>query len=231
MAPHDAGTGAVDRDRDPAPAAAGPAEGTDPRAARTDPGERADERGSAEQVRQLQRSAPAGAYRRWSDPLTGTASCSSSRTRRSRSRQGADQADYLVGARDLRSVVEELWAAGAEAVAIDGERMTPTSAVIDVGPVRSRERGGDPGRPVSGLRHRPGRLTDARLSRLARLRRSRSGREPRGSASRVSFAEPEAVDIPRSPGPSRSAMRVPSRRRGLADVPRRRRTNLIDRRA
>jgi uncharacterized protein YlxW (UPF0749 family) len=47
---------------------------------------------------------------------------------------GADQADYLVGARDLRSVVEELWAAGAEAIAVNGERITPTTAIIDVGP-------------------------------------------------------------------------------------------------
>jgi uncharacterized protein YlxW (UPF0749 family) len=41
--------------------------------------------------------------------------------------------DYLVGSRDIRVVVEELWAAGAEAIAVNGERITPTSAVIDVG--------------------------------------------------------------------------------------------------
>ena len=42
--------------------------------------------------------------------------------------------DLLVGARDLRTIVEELWAAGAEAIAVNGERMTPTTAVIDIGP-------------------------------------------------------------------------------------------------
>jgi uncharacterized protein YlxW (UPF0749 family) len=42
-------------------------------------------------------------------------------------------ADYLVVARDLRAVVEELWAAGAEAIAINGERLTPTTAIIDIG--------------------------------------------------------------------------------------------------
>jgi uncharacterized protein YlxW (UPF0749 family) len=42
--------------------------------------------------------------------------------------------DLLVGARDLRAIVEELWQAGAEAVAVNGERMTPTTAVIDIGP-------------------------------------------------------------------------------------------------
>jgi uncharacterized protein YlxW (UPF0749 family) len=46
----------------------------------------------------------------------------------------ANEADYLVDGRDLRAVVEELWIAGAEAIAINGERITPTSAVIDIGP-------------------------------------------------------------------------------------------------
>ncbi len=43
------------------------------------------------------------------------------------------ESDYLVGSRDIRVVVEELWGAGAEAVAVNGERITPTSAIIDVG--------------------------------------------------------------------------------------------------
>jgi uncharacterized protein YlxW (UPF0749 family) len=42
--------------------------------------------------------------------------------------------DLLVGAGDLRTIVEEMWQAGAEAVAVNGERMTPTTAVIDIGP-------------------------------------------------------------------------------------------------
>lgn len=47
---------------------------------------------------------------------------------------GANESDYLVGARDVRTVVEELWAAGAEAISINGERLTPSSAIIDIGP-------------------------------------------------------------------------------------------------
>ena len=43
------------------------------------------------------------------------------------------EADYLVGSRDIRTVVEELWGAGAEAVSVNGERITPTTAIIDVG--------------------------------------------------------------------------------------------------
>lgn len=47
---------------------------------------------------------------------------------------GANESDYLVGARDLRTVVEELWSAGAGAISVNGERLTPTSAIIDIGP-------------------------------------------------------------------------------------------------
>jgi uncharacterized protein YlxW (UPF0749 family) len=43
------------------------------------------------------------------------------------------ESDYLVGSRDIRTVVEELWGAGAEAIAVNGERITTTSAIIDVG--------------------------------------------------------------------------------------------------
>jgi uncharacterized protein YlxW (UPF0749 family) len=43
--------------------------------------------------------------------------------------------DYLVRARDLRTMVEELWLAGAEAIAINGERVVPTTSIIDIGSV------------------------------------------------------------------------------------------------
>ena len=46
---------------------------------------------------------------------------------------GQNPTDFLVSAHDLRSVVEELWLAGAEAVAINGERVTATTAIIDIG--------------------------------------------------------------------------------------------------
>ena len=46
---------------------------------------------------------------------------------------GANPSDYRVSGRDIRTVVEELWLAGAEAIAINGERLTPSSAVIDIG--------------------------------------------------------------------------------------------------
>jgi uncharacterized protein YlxW (UPF0749 family) len=46
---------------------------------------------------------------------------------------GASVADYRVGAMDLRRVVEELWLAGAEAVSVNGERIVPNTAFVDIG--------------------------------------------------------------------------------------------------
>ena len=101
--------------------------------------------------------------------------------------------DLLVGARDLRTIVEELWAAGAEAVAVNGERMTPTTAVIDIGPsvlVNSAYLAG----PYQVTALGPPDLY-ARLSAspgFVDFIRARA--ETWGL--RVSIAEPESVDIP-----------------------------------
>jgi uncharacterized protein YlxW (UPF0749 family) len=42
-------------------------------------------------------------------------------------------ADYSVTARDIRTVVAELWLAGAEAIAVNGERIVATTGVLDIG--------------------------------------------------------------------------------------------------
>jgi uncharacterized protein YlxW (UPF0749 family) len=42
-------------------------------------------------------------------------------------------ADSLVTAHDLRVLVEELWLGGAEAISINGERITVTTAILDIG--------------------------------------------------------------------------------------------------
>jgi uncharacterized protein YlxW (UPF0749 family) len=47
--------------------------------------------------------------------------------------QDADQRDYLVSGSDVRTVVQELWLAGAEGVAVNGERVTVATAVVDIG--------------------------------------------------------------------------------------------------
>jgi uncharacterized protein YlxW (UPF0749 family) len=41
--------------------------------------------------------------------------------------------DALATARDVRILVEELWLAGAEAIAVNGERIVGSSAIIDIG--------------------------------------------------------------------------------------------------
>lgn len=41
--------------------------------------------------------------------------------------------DALVSARDVRILVEELWLAGAQGVAVNGERLVGSTAVIDIG--------------------------------------------------------------------------------------------------
>ena len=46
---------------------------------------------------------------------------------------GAAVADYRVTAHDLRTVVEELWLAGAEAIAVNGERIVPATSILDIG--------------------------------------------------------------------------------------------------
>ena len=46
---------------------------------------------------------------------------------------GGAASDYIVNARDIRTVIEELWLAGAEVVAVNGERLTVTTAILDIG--------------------------------------------------------------------------------------------------
>jgi uncharacterized protein YlxW (UPF0749 family) len=45
----------------------------------------------------------------------------------------ANARDYLVSGQDVLNVVEELWLAGAEAVAVNGERVTQATAIVDIG--------------------------------------------------------------------------------------------------
>ena len=104
----------------------------------------------------------------------------------------ASESDYLVGARDLRAVLEELWLAGAEAIAINAERVTPTTAVIDVGPsilVNSAYLAGPYQITALGPTDLYSRLAAA--PGFVDFIRARS--QPYGI--RVSFAEPETVDL------------------------------------
>jgi uncharacterized protein YlxW (UPF0749 family) len=44
-----------------------------------------------------------------------------------------NEADYLVTATDMRTILSELWQAGAEAIDVNQERVTTSTAVIDIG--------------------------------------------------------------------------------------------------
>lgn len=44
-----------------------------------------------------------------------------------------NERDYLVSGQDVLTVVEELWLAGAEGVAVNGERVTNATAIVDIG--------------------------------------------------------------------------------------------------
>ena len=46
---------------------------------------------------------------------------------------GGNEADYLANAADLRTVVGLLWQSGAEAIAINDERITTTTSIVDIG--------------------------------------------------------------------------------------------------
>jgi uncharacterized protein YlxW (UPF0749 family) len=44
-----------------------------------------------------------------------------------------NERDYLVSGTDVRTLVEELWLAGAEGVAVNGERVAVGTAIVDIG--------------------------------------------------------------------------------------------------
>lgn len=66
-------------------------------------------------------------------PLTGTGIVLRLEDSTQPTAPDANEADYLVSAGDVRTVVEELWLAGAEAIAVNDERVTGSTAIIDIG--------------------------------------------------------------------------------------------------
>lgn len=149
--------------------------------------------GSADVVRQLNTDLEAARIAAGLIPLTGTGIVLQLDDSQATVPLGASQADYLVGSYDIRSAVEELWIAGAEAIAVNGERVTPTTAIIDIGSsllVNSAYLA--PPYQITALG--PDDLYD-RLSRSPGfIDFVRSRAEAYGI--RISFAEPETVDMP-----------------------------------
>jgi uncharacterized protein YlxW (UPF0749 family) len=106
---------------------------------------------------------------------------------------GASEADYLVGSRDLRVVIDELWLAGAEAVAVNGERITATSSIVDIGSsilVNSAYLA--PPYQVTAIG--PEDLYDRLAAAPGFIDFVRARAESYGI--RLSFAEPPSVDVP-----------------------------------
>ena len=84
---------------------------------------------------------------------------------------GSQEGDYSVSGQDVRTVVEQLWLAGAEAIAVNGERVTVATAVEDIGgsvlvnsaylAPRTRYRPSVPQTCSTGSRNRPGSGTSS----------------------------------------------------------------------
>jgi uncharacterized protein YlxW (UPF0749 family) len=109
--------------------------------------------------------------------------------------------DTLVTARDIRAIVEALWLAGAEAVSINGERVTTGTAVLDIGNailVNSAYQA--PPYEVNAIG--PVDLYDRLTGSVSFIDFVRTRIEP--YRLRLSFAELEAVTVPAYAGTIRS---------------------------
>jgi uncharacterized protein YlxW (UPF0749 family) len=105
----------------------------------------------------------------------------------------SNPADYAVTARDIRTVIAELWLAGAEAIAVNGERVIATTGVLDIGgTILVNSAYLAPPYQVSAIGPTD-MLEQLGLSQgwvdFIETRRGRFGIE-------VSFAEPASVDVP-----------------------------------
>jgi uncharacterized protein YlxW (UPF0749 family) len=89
--------------------------------------------GTTELVRELNRRLEEARVAAGLLPLTGTGLVLQLNDSTRPVPDGADVSDYLVTSRDIRTVIEELWLAGAEAIAVNGERVTTSTGVLDIG--------------------------------------------------------------------------------------------------
>jgi uncharacterized protein YlxW (UPF0749 family) len=89
--------------------------------------------GTTEMVRSLNRELEEARIAAGLIPLTGTGLVLQLNDSTLPVPDGADEADYLVTARDIRTVIAELWLAGAEAISVNGERITVSTGVLDIG--------------------------------------------------------------------------------------------------
>ena len=106
---------------------------------------------------------------------------------------GDNPDDYLVSATDVRLVVESLWLAGAEGVAVNGERITTGTAILDIGgTVLVNSAYLAPPYQVAAIG--PADMFD-RLNASAAFEAFVQARA-QGFGIQVDFAEPSEVDLP-----------------------------------
>lgn len=114
---------------------------------------------------------------------------------------------HILTDRDVRSVVNELWADGAEAIAVNGIRLTPTSAVrfageavlVDFQPIASPY-------TISALGDADGLATGFAASDIASRYQTLASAKGIG----FSFDEKSELSVPASPGVTSRYARVPT---------------------
>lgn len=109
--------------------------------------------------------------------------------------------DALVTARDLRTLVQDLWLAGAEAISINGERITNATAVLDIGnAILANSAYLAPPYQVNAIG--PADLYERLTSAASFVGFVRNRIEPYGL--RLSFAELDSVTVPAYAGTVRT---------------------------
>jgi uncharacterized protein YlxW (UPF0749 family) len=101
--------------------------------------------------------------------------------------------DALVSARDVRTLVEELWLAGAQAIAVNGERVVASTAVLDIGgSILVNSAYVSPPYQVSAIG--PANLYDRLRASVGFIQFVQARVEPAGL--RLSVAQLDSIDIP-----------------------------------
>ena len=114
--------------------------------------------------------------------------------------------DALVTARDIRTLVQELWLAGAEAISINGERVTNGTAVLDIGnAILANSAYLAPPYQVNAIG--PDDLYERLTSSASFVTFVSTRIEPHGL--HLSFAESDAVTVPAYAGTIRSTYARP----------------------
>jgi uncharacterized protein YlxW (UPF0749 family) len=145
--------------------------------------------GAADSLRRLYASLEASRLSAGLVPVTGTGFA----FRLEDGVQAGSGIDALVSARDVRTLVEELWLAGAQAIAVNGERVVASTAVLDIGgSILVNSAYVAPPYTISAIG--PADLYDRLRASVGFVQFVQRRVEPAGL--RLSVAQPDSVDIP-----------------------------------